>query len=361
MGIFSSPNPRFYVPPVGRDSDRRGTLLGGHSPEGDDWLTLLTRQRQEEGGRDPNVVLAKAGPAAAEVQIAQQRPTPPRPRRPSPPSNAELMSQPGRGYGQVAQDEIERDASTGQPMTQAQKAINRGQALREIARLPVPSDPRITPLPDGWERTKPSEIVDDIKRAAQRHGVPIQLFARLLYQEGKFNEPGRVHPPIVWSSPNARQPLGLAQMTTETLNELKRLARTRGDTARARELDGFSLADRAQAFDAAAEHLAYQHRLLGSWHAAVAGYNRGHSWMAHWLTGLEPNKDFRAPEGSQASWNQMTNYLRIIFRGAAEDAQTADMYEPGNVRTGVRVAPQVPRSRNQADAWRIPSDTRRNP
>lgn len=177
MGIFSSPNQRLYVPPINGDGSGRGTLLGGQPPQGEDWLTLLTRHRREEAGRDPNVVLAKAGPAAAEVQIAQQRPTPASPPV-SPPQptdeQLELISEPGRGYGKVPQATIERD------MKDEEKRINRAQALLELAGRPLPPDAIRVPLPDDWERTKPSEIVDDIRRAAERHGVPIQLLARFI-------------------------------------------------------------------------------------------------------------------------------------------------------------------------------------
>lgn len=82
------------------------------------------------------------------------------------------MAQPGRGYGEVPQDLVERGLSADQ------KRENRAQALYQLAQQPPA--PGIHLLPDDWRRTKPSEVVDDIERASQRHGVPTDLLARLL-------------------------------------------------------------------------------------------------------------------------------------------------------------------------------------
>jgi len=203
-------------------------------------------------------------------------------------------------------------------------------------------------LPDDWESTKPADLVDEIKRAAERHGVPIQMFARQLYQEGKFNEPDKLRKPLLMDSTSNLQPIGYAQMTKQTLEELKRRARVRGDMARVRELATYSLANREQSFDAAAEQLAYLYRLVGgNWPKAVAAYNVGPS-LATWFDGGRSDPRFfgarQDRKGNLIPTDKWTTeipaYLRFILRGAAEDPATGDMYiyrEPNRDRTRDRL------------------------
>lgn len=296
------------------------------------------------GGADPNVVPVAGGEqttTADEVQVAQA----PTAGQPSPP--APSSQRPGRGYGTLPQRQIE------QGMSKLQKQINRDQAFRELTRQPLTADEARYALPEDWETTKPADVVDDIKRAAERHGVPLQLLARLLYQEGKFGEVARGRAPLVMESSSRHQPIGYAQMTRTTFEDLIDRARRRGDTARAEELKKYSLADRAESFDAAAEQLAYLYRLLGgSWPKAVAGYNVGPTAIWSWFDAAEqdPNdKDgvrndprFFAtrttdkygkplPESQLKQtdkWKEMSAYLRMVLRGAAEDPATSDMYDP---------------------------------
>src|SRR5260370_57594 len=103
---------------------------------------------------------------------------------------------PGRGYGKGPVEEIERG------MTPLQIRINRDQAVREITRQPLTAEQARSALPDDWESTKPADLVDEIKRAAERHGVPIQMFARQLYQEGKFNERHKLQQPLRMDAEN---------------------------------------------------------------------------------------------------------------------------------------------------------------
>jgi hypothetical protein len=292
------------------------------------------------GGADPNVVPVAGGEqttTADEVQVAQA----PTAGQPSPP--APSSQKPGRGYGTLPQRQIE------QGMSKLQKQINRDQAFRELTRQPLTGDEARYALPDDWETTKPADVVDDIKRAAERHGVPPQLLARLLYQEGKFGEVARGRAPLVMDSNKRHEPIGYAQMTRTTFEDLIDRATKRGDTARAEELKKYSLADRAQSFDAAAEQLTYLYRLLGgSWPKAVAAYNVGPTAMWSWFDAQQDPKDkdgvqsdprFFAtrttdkygkplPENQLKQtdkWQEMSAYLRMILRGAAEDPVTSDM------------------------------------
>jgi soluble lytic murein transglycosylase-like protein len=322
--------------------------------------TLLT-------GGDPNFVRVSGGsdPAASndDVQVAQQKPAQSAPvQRPVSPSPAplsapaQLMAQPGRGYGELPQALVERDLSADQ------KRGNRAQALYELAKQSPQSGVHV--LPDDWRRTKPSEVVDDIERAAQRHGVPTDLLARLLYQEGKFNEGANLKDPLLMQSTNPDKPLGWAQITTNKVKELTGLAQARGDTARVNELNSYSPADRAKAFDVAAELMAYQHRLLGSWHASVGAYNIGQNFMKDWLNGLDRSDDkqySRDPRAVCDNWREMKSYLGIVLRGNADEPPSSKIYDYRDPEINFRVPPPIPRSAVAFDFGRISQDTRQNP
>lgn len=185
-------------------------------------------------------------------------------------------------------------------------------------------------------------------------------FARAMYQEGKFNEI-----PLIMQSSDQSKPVGPAQMKGGTLTLLKNMARARGDTARVRELEGYSLANRAQAFDAAAEYLAYQRRRMGSWPAAFGGYNVGDNLMADWLNGLDHSDDSnrypRDPSVAPRSWNEMKKYLQFVFHGAPDEPPAYRIYDYRDPEETFRVPPPIERSRDTPDPWRIPQDTRQNP
>jgi hypothetical protein len=275
---------------------------------------------------DPNIV------RAADIQVAQNQPPPSPADRQVPP--------PGRGYVQGQQDQIERG------MTPLQIRISRDQAFRELTRQPLNAEQARNALPDDWEKTKPADLVDEIKRAAERYGVPVQMFARQLYQEGKFNETDKLAAPLRMDSEVGSHPIGYAQMTKDTFQTLQNLARLRGDTGRTRELAGYSLANREQSFDAAAEQLAYLYRLMGgSWPKALAAYNYGPG-IGEWFAG-------KPMSISTKKWEEIAGYLAYALRGAAEDPQTGDSY--------VYQAPNRAHARERIYRPAVPSDTRQNP
>ena len=191
-------------------------------------------------------------------------------------------------------------------------------------------------LPDDWETTKPADIVDAIKRAAERHGVPIQMLARLLYQEGKFNEKDKLRKPLVMDSPDRSKALGYAQMNKNALEDLIWRAKARGDLARYNELKTYSLGNFRQAFDAAAETLALNYKFTANWPQAVAAYNVGAPQLVSWLDGGKKDPIYfsvnekwspeKQEEEKEKKWKEMSDYLAIIFRGAEEDPRTGDMY-----------------------------------
>jgi hypothetical protein len=299
MGIFSSSlkrNP--YVPP----SDTAASS------------TLLT-------GGDPNLIRVSGGsdPAAStdNVQVAQQRPSPAVPQS----TPAQLMTRPGRGYGVLSMSDIERGMK--EPL---QRSINRNQALIEIASHPPSPGAIREPLPEDWRQTKPPEYVHALDRAAQRHDVPIDMLARQMYQEGKFGERRDLR--TDWDHIRKTLPVGLAQMTTETFDELAQRAKLRGDIERVKELRGFSPTNPDHAFDAAAEHMAYLYRRLGSWPAAVAAYNYTPDYFEKWLKGSIGVKDPSAMKDASGydKWKEITNYVSNAFQNIGPNPQTGDIY-----------------------------------
>lgn len=282
---------------------------------------------------NPNIV------RVGDVQIAQNQGLPQVPQTSARDSGANRPAPPpGRGYVQGRQNES--------GMTPLQIRINRDQAFRELTRQQLREDQVQHALPDDWEKTKPADLVDEIRRAAERHGVPVQMFARQLYQEGKFNEPARLRAPLRMDSDVGSDPIGYAQMTKDTLETLTNLARLRGDTKRVQELEKYSLGNREQSFDAAAEQLAYLHRHMGgNWPKALAAYNYGPGLKA-WFDG----KDVPISTGK---WREMADYLIYALRGAEEEPQTGDPY----------VVQPVNRDRARDRIYRpaVPSDTKQNP
>jgi hypothetical protein len=119
------------------------------------------------------------------------------------------------------------------------------------------------------------------------------------------------------------------------------------------------LANRAQAFDAAAERLAYLQRLTGSWPGAFAAYNMGPTYVHRWLSGDTTLQDPKSLPNDK--WNEVANYVSNAFRGQPELGQTSDMYGTENANTGFRIAAPVPGDPKRADFWRMPEDPLINP
>ena len=90
--------------------------------------------------------------------------------------------------------------------------------------------------------------LDMARSAAQRHGVPEELFLRLVHQESRFNANAKSH----------KGALGLAQLMPETAQRL-----------------GVDPLDPFQNLDGGARYLAQQFKNFGSWRLALAAYNAG--------------------------------------------------------------------------------------
>lgn len=86
------------------------------------------------------------------------------------------------------------------------------------------------------------------RSAAQRHGVPEDLFLKLVHQESRFNKDAK----------SVKGALGLAQLMPDTAERL-----------------GVDPLDPYENLDGGARYLAQQYRAFGSWRLALAAYNAG--------------------------------------------------------------------------------------
>jgi soluble lytic murein transglycosylase-like protein len=110
--------------------------------------------------------------------------------------------------------------------------------------------------------------------AARRHGVPEDLFLKLVQQESGFNPKARSH----------KGALGLAQLMPETARQL-----------RVDPLDPF------QNLDGGARYLMQQYRAFGNWRLALAAYNAGPGAVQK--------------HGGVPPFRETQNYVRVIWGG----------------------------------------------
>lgn len=114
--------------------------------------------------------------------------------------------------------------------------------------------------------------LDMARAAARRHGIPEDLFLRLVQQESGWNSSARSH----------KGAMGLAQLMPATARYL----RVDADVP-------------AQNLDGGARYLAEQYRTFGSWRLALAAYNAGPEAVRK-HKGVPPFKETR-------------DYVRIIL------------------------------------------------
>ena len=100
----------------------------------------------------------------------------------------------------------------------------------------------------AWRGKYRGPFLDMAKTAAQRHGVPENLFLRLVQQESGWRATARSH----------KGAIGLAQLMPGTAAKL-----------------GVNPHDPHQNLDGGARYLKMQYRKFGSWRLALAAYNAG--------------------------------------------------------------------------------------
>ena len=131
--------------------------------------------------------------------------------------------------------------------------------------------PAAEPIPryDGSQRVR---FLPDARAAARRHGVPEDLFLRLVRQESGWNPRARSH----------KGALGLAQLMPGTARLL-----------------GVDPADPRQNLEGGARYLAQQFRRFGSWRLALAAYNAGPGAVER--------------HGGVPPYRETRNYVRVIL------------------------------------------------
>ncbi len=112
------------------------------------------------------------------------------------------------------------------------------------------------------------------KSAAQRYGVPEDLFLRLVQQESGWSPQARSH----------KGAIGLAQLMPQTARKM-----------------GVNPHDPQQNLHGGAKYLAMQYKKFGSWRLALAAYNAGPGAVEKY-GGVPPYKETR-------------NYVRAILGG----------------------------------------------
>ena len=118
------------------------------------------------------------------------------------------------------------------------------------------------------------QYLETAKSAARRHGVPEDLFLRLVQQESGWNPHARSH----------KGATGLAQLMPGTAR-----------------LVGVNINDPAQNLDGGAKYLRMMYNKFGNWRLALAAYNAGPAAVEK-HSGIPPYKETR-------------NYVRIILGG----------------------------------------------
>lgn len=138
-------------------------------------------------------------------------------------------------------------------MFQRQTALLDNRAAQQYANsiryqpneIAVPGTPGAIPKFTGKYR---GQYLDDARSAARRHGIPEDLFLRLITQESGWNPRALSH----------KGAIGLAQLMPATASVL-----------------GVNPRDPQQNLDGGARYLAQQYRTFRSWRLALAAYNAG--------------------------------------------------------------------------------------
>lgn len=144
-----------------------------------------------------------------------------------------------------------------------------GSVRLQPPRVEIPGTPTATPRYRGNYR---GTYLPMARAAAERHGIPPDLFARLIQQESGWRPTARSH----------KGAYGLAQLMPATARGL-----------------GVNPADPRQNLEGGARYLRQQYDRFRSWPLALAAYNAGPEAVAR-HGGIPPYRETR-------------NYVRIIW------------------------------------------------
>ena len=141
----------------------------------------------------------------------------------------------------------------------------------------VPTTPETVRLPSResiprYNGSQQSRYIDHARAAARRHGVPEDLFLRLVRQESGWNPDAR----------SVKGAMGLAQLMPDTARYL-----------------GVNPNDPVQNLNGGAKYLAEQYRKFGSWRLALAAYNAGPGAVEK--------------HGGVPPYRETRNYVRVIM------------------------------------------------
>jgi soluble lytic murein transglycosylase-like protein len=153
--------------------------------------------------------------------------------------------------------------------TDRHNALLDGRLARQYAGVPDEED---ILSGTGFDVVAPGPYKDMARDAAERHGVPVDLFYRLVRQESGWN-------PAAVSSKGA---IGLAQIMPQTAERL-----------------GIDPTDAAENLEGGARYLSQQYRRFGTWRLALAAYNAGPEAVEHY-DGVPP-------------YAETENYVRAIL------------------------------------------------
>ena len=186
-----------------------------------------------------------------------------------------LLAAPFLGHGATAQlfggDSFDSKASLLDGKLAGQYAASVRLQPQSTPRPQVAAAPAATAVPryTGPQRSRWLPVA---RAAARRHGIPEDLFLRLVRQESGWNASARSH----------KGAMGLAQLMPGTARQL-----------------GVNPRDPAQNLEGGARYLAQQYRKFGNWRLALAAYNAGPGAVEK-HGGIPPYRETR-------------NYVRIIM------------------------------------------------
>lgn len=122
------------------------------------------------------------------------------------------------------------------------------EQYQNSARLQPNANPDLLSISPRYSGKYRGEYLEMARRAARKHGVPEDLFLRLVQQESNWNPEAQSH----------KGAIGLAQLMPDTARRL-----------------GVDPKVPKQNLEGGARYLAKQFRKFGSWRLALAAYNAG--------------------------------------------------------------------------------------